>query len=184
MWKYSYPATLLLGAIAGCVITGRVGTPPAQPGVVPVTQLSSCGSGVIVGEELVLTCHHCTDQGGIAAAWLRATVIACDPAADLALLLVPGLKGPATRVAGVEDEDIGSAVRYGLPGGIGYKATRCRVDALGNLDETAYPGNSGGPLIKDGKVVGIVLTARTVATAKRIRAFLDKAGFSRLHTAK
>ena len=179
---WNLKALVALALLAGAACVGwvgkeRAGTPPVQSGVVPITSGSGYSSGVIISDGIVVTSHHGTRAGSVTAAWCSATVVASDPSVDLALLKVADLKGDSVPIAGPKDEVTGEAVMYGLPGGFGYKATRCSVDEKGKLTQDAIPGNSGGPLMKNGKLVGIVLTTRGVATAAQIRAFVTKAGY-------
>lgn len=187
----------------------------AKPSVVAVGSYSPTdsprfgfrGSGFVVGPNLLITNAHVlpdrtTDQRALAivtrsdaannAAEPRAaTVVAVDPAHDLALLRFDGPALPALPMAQPQEVREGLAVvfiGYPIGGLLGFTPVTHRgivssITAIAlpaasvrglntqairqirqgpfdiyQLDATAYPGNSGGPLIdaQTGRVVGVI----------------------------
>lgn len=136
------------------------------------------GSGFAVGTDLVATNAHVV-AGNRATAIIRtdgsradATVVAFDPARDLALLSVPGLDRPALALGEADEGERGGV--YGYPGGgnlrlAPYEIAR-QVRARGQdiydeerterevffLSASLRPGDSGSALIdRTGAVVGV-----------------------------
>ena len=141
------------------------------------------GSGFVYARERVMTNAHVVagvDAPEVVLAGgrrLAATVVVYDPAGDVAVLRVPGLRVAALPFAG--DADRGDpAVVAGYPRGGPFRADAARVRnqqrARGPdiYDEREVvrdvyavyarvrPGNSGGPLLApDGRVYGVVFAA-------------------------
>lgn len=156
------------------------------------------GSGFAIGPELVMTNAHVV-AGSRATNVLRtddrnlpASIVAFDPARDLAVLRVQNL-GQQPLATGEGDEGSSGAV-FGHPGGqdalrVAPAAVRQRVDAVGRdlyderstrrdvlvLSADLRPGDSGGPLVdRTGSVIGVAFaiapdqpsTAYAVSTAE------------------
>ena len=143
---------------------------------------SGLGSGVLIsGDGLVLTASHVVQTADALqiefknGAKVRGRVVASEPAADIALLLLESVPEGAAFVQ-IGDSDrvrVGEQVCViGAPYGeahtltVGYiSARRDRSDLVGGLVATEFfqtdaainKGNSGGPLFnKAGEVIGIV----------------------------
>ncbi len=169
------------------------------------------GTGFVIGPELVMTNAHVvagTSETSVEVVNSRgrtremsAAVISYDPAIDLAVLYVRGLKAPALEfvpdVAAVGDDAI--VLGYPLDGPFTPTAAKIRdriqlrgpnIYDDGEVTREVYTvravvrsGNSGGPMIRtDGKVVGVVFGAALddsetgfVLTAAQVEPTLDKA---------
>jgi S1-C subfamily serine protease len=169
------------------------------------------GTGFVIGPELVMTNAHVvagTSETSVEVVNSRgrtremsAAVISYDPAIDLAVLYVRGLKAPALEfvpdVAAVGDDAI--VLGYPLDGPFTPTAAKVRdriqlrgpnIYDSGEVTREVYTvravvrsGNSGGPMIRtDGKVVGVVFGAALddsetgfVLTAAQVEPTLDKA---------
>ena len=145
------------------------------------------GSGFVIGPELVMTNAHVvagTNETSVEVVSrgrtreLEADVISYDPAVDLAVLYVRGLKAPALEFAD-EPATVGDdAIVLGFPldGPFNPKAAKVRdriqlrgpnIYDSGEVTREVYTvravvrsGNSGGPMVRtDGKVVGVVFGA-------------------------
>ena len=136
------------------------------------------GSGVVIGEDLVLTNAHVvageegTTVSTVNGGRVAGTVVGFDPARDLALVRVPGLGLAPLGRGSIEVDAVGSVVGY--PGGGTqlesparvaeeivadgtdiYRSTRTSR-AIFVLASQLEPGDSGGPLIDtSGEVVGL-----------------------------
>lgn len=165
------------------------GVTEAASGIVKVTApipacrpfAASSGSGWVSAPERVITNAHVVagasevtiQVGGTGRSW-PATVVAFDPALDLAALSVPGLPAaPLERADALAASD--DVVVAGFPGGGPYTVTAGRVrgvlaapgdDIYGRAGVTrevysvrasVHQGNSGGPLLTpEGAVAGTV----------------------------
>lgn len=169
------------------------GTPPAtglDPEIDAVVKASTVkveghacsqiqqGSGWVAGPALVVTNAHVvagergTKVEDSAGATHDATVVAFDPARDLAVLSVPGLAAPPLQIDTGAAGDRGAV--YGHPGGDAVRAAPAligeEITAVGtDIYRTAqsrrqvfviaadlHPGDSGGPLVDGtGEVVGV-----------------------------
>ena len=163
------------------------GVARAATSIVKITGVaSSCnrdqeGSGWVVAPERVVTNAHVV--AGTSTESVRidgvgrsydARVVVFDPRRDLAVLSVPGLPAPVSRL-GANLQRAGGAVVAGFPLDGPYRLDTARVrdvltatgaDIYGNpgvvrqvysLYARVQPGNSGGPLLSpSGAVVGIV----------------------------
>jgi S1-C subfamily serine protease len=163
------------------------GVSRAAASIVKITGVaSSCnrdqeGSGWVVAPERVVTNAHVV--AGTTSESVRiggggrshdAHVVVFDPKRDLAVLSVPGLAAPVSRL-GANLQRAGGAVVAGFPLNGPYRLDSARVrevltatgaDIYGNpgvvrqvysLYARVQPGNSGGPLLSpSGAVVGIV----------------------------
>jgi S1-C subfamily serine protease len=145
------------------------------------------GSGFVIGPELVMTNAHVvagTNETSVEVVSrgrtreLEADVISYDPAVDLAVLYVRGLKAPALEFAD-EPATVGDdAIVLGFPLDGPFNPTAAKVrDRIqlrgpniydsGEVTREVYTvravvrsGNSGGPMVRtDGKVVGVVFGA-------------------------
>ena len=164
----------------------------ARESVVRVLGKTQCGqtvvgSGVIVAPELVMTNAHVvaavrepivTPTGRTLG--LAGTTVVFDPAADAALVRVPGLIGRPLSLAPEPGEGELVAIA-GYPGGgeleVAAAAVRGAVSATGEdvygasesqrrvvvVSGPVGPGNSGGPLLTaEGRIAGLVFAAATV----------------------
>lgn len=154
----------------------------------PSCNAAGTGSGWVVAPQRIVTNAHVVAgadavsvQVGGTGQRLRATVVAFDPARDLAILAVPRLQAPALHRSGpLSPGD--SAVVAGFPRGGPYRTEPARirgtVDAAGtdiydqrpvqreiySIYSAVYPGNSGGPLLTpDGRVAGTVFARSSVS---------------------
>jgi S1-C subfamily serine protease len=143
------------------------------------------GSGFVFAADRVMTNAHVVAGvddpvvliRGTGVAW-PARVVYIDPAVDVAVLWVPGLKAPTIRFAETVAGRGDSAVVAGFPGGGPLTAAPARVRGVinargtdiygrGNVTREVYsvrgevlPGNSGGPLLSPtGQVYGVVFAA-------------------------
>jgi S1-C subfamily serine protease len=158
-------------------IVDRVVTSTAKVSGVACRRIQD-GSGFVVADELVVTNAHVVagesetlverDDGSE----VRATVVAFDPARDLAVLRAPGLDRPGLPLGDTDPGDTGAV--FGHPGGgplriapfqVGrevratgtdiYDDARTERDVL-VLAASLRPGDSGGALIDPaGAVVGV-----------------------------
>jgi S1-C subfamily serine protease len=163
----------------------RAAAPVPPPARGPAGRQSS-GTGFIVAPERVVTNHHvvngCTrlTLPGAGPTPLSARILRADARLDLALLEVPGLRGPALafRAAPARRGEGVIALGFPLAGLLStdLKLTRGDVNGLSGLGNDqdvlqmsapVQPGNSGGPLLDlRGQVVGMVvakLNAQNVA---------------------
>lgn len=137
------------------------------------------GTGFFITHDLVVTSNHVVDNAktieikntnGLKAA---ATVVAKDPANDLALLQVSKLEAPVKPLpmasyGSPKDGDSVYTVGFPLPNLLGAKPKLSEgiINSITGIQDDArvlqisipiQPGNSGGPLINTkGQVVGIV----------------------------
>ncbi len=152
-------------------------------GVAPSCQRALEGSGFVVAPERIMTNAHVlagtasvtvdSPQGP-----LKAEVVLFDPAIDVAVLAVPGLKSPVLPLAPAPAQTGQNAIVLGYPGGGPYTASAARVRETldltgpniyrsGTVEREVYTvrgsikqGNSGGPLVdEDGRVLGVVFGA-------------------------
>ncbi|GAA0193036.1 MarP family serine protease [Glutamicibacter creatinolyticus] len=139
------------------------------------------GSGFVVAPEMVMTNAHVV--AGVSAATvevpdqelLRAKVVYFDPAADIAVLNVPGLRAETLPMAGQDLVRGDEAAFIGHPAGgplqirgavVASEATVTIADiyeqktgplSVYQLTAEVSQGNSGGPLVnEDGQAVGMV----------------------------
>jgi S1-C subfamily serine protease len=136
------------------------------------------GSGFVVGDDLVATNAHVVAGESTTiversdGSEVDATVVAFDPARDLAILSAPGLNRPVLPRADADQGDQGAV--FGHPGGgklvvspyeVGREVTATGTDiydrsrterAVLILSAELHPGDSGGALVNpDGAVVGV-----------------------------
>lgn len=142
----------------------RIEAPTVQGGF-------SLGSGVVVGDDTVVTnCHVTRDATEVrivqgALRWVAATQ-ASDVSRDLCLLRVPGLKAPAVPWGRADGLAAGQAVTaIGYTGGTGIQSSSGEVVRLHRHDGAPViqsdnwfsSGASGGGLFDDqGRLVGIL----------------------------
>jgi hypothetical protein len=141
------------------------------------------GSGFVVAPRYVITNAHVL--GGTTRQWIHqdgsddtATVVAFDPALDVAVLYVPDLPDPALPLEPREVDRGAVGAVLGYPGGgllTGVKAAvRQVIDPTGRdiygrghvtrrmyeIQAEIRQGNSGGPFVlTDGRVAGLVFAA-------------------------
>lgn len=143
----------------------------ALEAVVVVERGEHLGSGFLVSANgLILTNHHVIQAVGPIAVELSsgdrflATVLAEDPAKDIAVLRIAGTELPFLQLGTLESAALGSDVyALGAPEGLAGTVTKGIVSAkrraggvqLIQIDAPINPGNSGGPLLSAGKVIGI-----------------------------
>jgi S1-C subfamily serine protease len=162
----------------------------AGPGVVRILG-TACGLGVegsgwVARPGIVVTnAHVVAGTAGQTVVDARehrqATVVLFDPAADVAVLRVPGLSATPLALAAQTIPRGAGGVIVGFPGGPPVKAVpaavRQHLDATGRdiygrgeLERSLYelqgevrPGNSGGPFVlADGAVAGVVFASSTL----------------------
>jgi S1-C subfamily serine protease len=138
------------------------------------------GTGVLVAADYVVTNAHVvaggrTIRAAIGSDVVDATPVLFDPDLDVAVLHVPGLRGPTLRFAAHDPGrgDLGAALGYAgggplvvLPAAVtgAYPATGRDIYGTGRVTREILelragvePGDSGGPLIlEDGTVGGLV----------------------------
>jgi len=144
---------------------------------VPRQPRTSLGSGVIIGDALVVTNHHVVeDAEDIEVLFpdgrkIVATLVGSDPETDLAVLRLQAQGSmPAIEFADVDKAQVGDVVlAIGNPFGVGQTVTMGIISALGRnqlgintfenfiqTDAAINPGNSGGALIDtQGRLLGI-----------------------------
>ncbi|MFA7503206.1 MAG: trypsin-like peptidase domain-containing protein [Burkholderiaceae bacterium] len=144
---------------------------------IPRQPQSSLGSGVIIGDGLVVTNHHVVeDSTDIEVLFpdsrkIGAVLVGSDPETDLAVLRLQTEEPvPAIELADVDKARIGDVVlAIGNPFGVGQTVTMGIISALGRsqlgintfenfiqTDAAINPGNSGGALIDtQGRLLGI-----------------------------
>lgn len=120
-------------------------------------------SGVVV-DEGVLTAKHCIIPGAFVCASDE-----CFPVVDVemgkrdwAIVRTPISLGKARKLSKrLHNGD--EVTAYGYPSGSYWQAWGRVVDAYsGYIDMPVEPGFSGGPVLKNGKVVGIISSVRIV----------------------
>lgn len=143
----------------------------ALEAVVVVERGRRFGSGFLVSADgLILTNHHVIQDPGPVAVELSsgdrflATVVAENPAKDLAVLRIAGIALPFLQLGSMESAPLGTDVyALGSPEGLAGTVTKGIVSAkrrvggvqVIQIDAPINPGNSGGPLVSAGKVIGI-----------------------------
>lgn len=149
-------------------------------------EMQMTGTGFVYADGRIMTNAHVVagaDQVAVRrdgeTRQFRANVVLFDPRLDVAVLSVPGFKGPALRFApeaAVGDE----AVVPGFTGGKPMSPDAARVSEVivarghdiygeGRVDREIYvvrasiaPGDSGAPLVgMDGRVLGVMFAAGT-----------------------
>ena len=129
MKKILIAASLVCACVTVFLAADRVGLPTTQPGVVPITAFGGSSSGVIVGDELVLTTNHGTKAGG--AAGTGGPVLARTPLGRSC----PGSsgRGPLFRSPGLTRASSGAIESPGVarPGHIGRRVSDRPVQGLG-----------------------------------------------------
>jgi serine protease DegQ len=153
------------------------------------------GSGVVFGEDLVLTAGHVLEREEDLSVdtadgrTLAARFVGRDHSTDLAVLRVEGLGVEAATPAGGEARVGEISLAVASPGrGEGPRATFGIVSSVGGpirtrrgprleryiqTDASPYPGLSGGPLVDvDGNVVGIMVAGWGRGTAFAVPADL------------
>lgn len=170
-----------------------------QPGFVTKVMATSgnvtdTGSGVLVREDLVVTCYHVVRDAikrgdptievsvGPNGDLRTAKVERTDPGHDLALLRIPVvLNVPAQPGARPERGD--SITVCGFPGGVYYSEIRGKVVGFSShsrkgrdndimrVSRTTRGGMSGGPALnEDGELVGILFGSRAYSNITDIDA--------------
>jgi S1-C subfamily serine protease len=165
------------------------------------------GSGFVASPELVVTNAHVVAGGDspqvrLGAASIPATTVLFDPALDIAILRVPGLRAPPLQLSSSEWSRGADGAVLGYPEGgplTGRRAAiRAVFDATGRdiygdehvirrvyeLQTVVRPGNSGGPFVlTNGQVAGVVFAASTIGqntgyaiTSLEVRPLVSRAG--------
>jgi S1-C subfamily serine protease len=129
----------------------------------------SLGTGFYISENIIITNQHVVEGSNFIDLELRdgsesfGKVIKSDPDLDLALVRVEK-KGKPIMLANKYDINIGErADAIGHPRGLTFSITRGIVSAVRTMggikyiqtDASISPGNSGGPLYQNKKVIGI-----------------------------
>jgi len=191
-WLTTAAVAGLLGAVLLALIV--LGHAPEPPQVVaiqvrPPAAARARATGVVVGDDRVLTVAHVLAQGGRVVVRgrdgvpRRGTILRRDPHLDLAVLAVRGLRADRVRVG-----DGGSDLRVLLErdGAVQARAAHVQrrimarlVDQAGapvrptlELAAEVEPGDSGAPVVDgEGRVVGLVyaLSTRRARTAYAVR---------------
>jgi len=160
-----------------------------RPSVLKVTGLAAAcrkmieGSGFVYAPERVMTNAHVVagvrePEVQVDGGALDATVVLFDPARDIAVLAVDGLRAPSLTPADERAEREQDAIVVGYPQDGPFRADAARVirsqDARGkdiyqqadvvreiySVRGLVQQGNSGGPLVDtDGRVLGVVFAA-------------------------
>jgi S1-C subfamily serine protease len=124
-------------------------------------------TGFAAGGDRVVTVAHVLDAGRpVTVDGRRARVLRVDPAADLAVLALPGLRAAPVRTGAGEPGTVRllgrpARVRRAITATVGGAAGErpARRPAL-ELAAGATPGDSGAPLLTgDGRVVGVLFAA-------------------------
>lgn len=171
----------LVALVAGLLTTGCAPDPPTA--IVGIVVLGcppgrETGSGALVDDAIVLTSAHTLRGAGSVSvtrgdASVDAEIVGFDPDVDLAYLRVdlPGARPLDVDSSAVEPGDSGRAwvVRQGVPVPIDVtieRRIRLRTEDIyveGETDRPAFeltadiePGDSGGPVVVDGRVIGVV----------------------------
>ena len=146
------------------------------PSVVRVSASGNVGTGLVIGDGLVITNRHVVEGATTLSVQpysgpaLRGSVAIRNSVLDLALVRVPSLHAPAATLADVSSMKPGDAVlAIGYPLDLQGEATVTRglfsAVRIGEplpgewvqTDAAVNPGNSGGPLINlQGEVVGLI----------------------------
>jgi S1-C subfamily serine protease len=140
-----------------------VAAPPRAPAVVPVVVAHATGppdraTGFVAGDERVVTVAHVLG-GAVTVAGRRATVVRTDPRLDLAVLRVPGLRGPRPRVARGGDPLV---ITAGGPRPAPLvRRIVARLDGVERpaleLRAVVAAGDSGAPVVtRGGRLAGVV----------------------------
>lgn len=122
----------------------------------------SHGSGIAIGGDLVITARHVLSCGDFdSVQWgdvqMPARAVHSNPGLDLALLRVTGLDAPSLELAEVP--------RSGLVAVLGIRSSEETAllrwaDGLGvGLEARRSPGDSGGPILAGGVLLGVVTGA-------------------------
>jgi hypothetical protein len=146
--------------------------------IVSVSSGDKKGTGFYISDNFVVTNRHVIGDAPMAKLTNRAgqsatgVVLAEDRYRDVALLAVTELTGSPIQIADQRPRTGDELRAYGHPAGYEFSVTRGIVSAVRELeipesvtgktalfiqsDVAISPGNSGGPLISDGKVVGVI----------------------------
>jgi S1-C subfamily serine protease len=147
----------LLAVVAALVLAPSVvAAPPRAPELVTVAVGPDRAMGFVAGDGLVVTVAHVLGGEPITADGRSATVARVDRRDDLALLSVPGVRGPAPHFGGSDATTV-----LGRPAPI-VRHIRASVDggprrpALELLADVVV-GDSGAPVVtRGGRVAGVV----------------------------
>ncbi|WP_405163504.1 MarP family serine protease [Nocardia sp. NBC_01499] len=149
-------------------------------GSAPACKRAQFGSGFVIGPERVLSNAHVvagttTISVDTPSGPLNATVVHFDPALDIAVLAVPGLRAPVVPVAPEPALPGADAIVLGYPAGGLYTAAAARIEtrtvsrvpdiyhsatndrSTYTLNGAVHEGDSGGPLVDtQGRALGLV----------------------------
>lgn len=125
------------------------------------------GTCFAISEERLLTAYHTVDKGKIYVetedGWMRAKIIAHDPVIDVALIETNKKHGLKVLQLGDFPPVVLSASLRGAP----------IVDFDGEMSEICIkvkcaPGCSGGPIVSEGKVIGMLTRVMDLKDAKEL----------------
>lgn len=159
-------------------VAGARAPDAGMEGIVAVyTPNGDLGSGFYVRDDLVLTNEHVVEGSQFAELKRHdgvetfGKVIATDPRRDLALIQVQARGQPLRFYAGRDLPLGGTVIAIGHPKGLEFTVTRGVISAVRPMPSLGLPGadrmlfiqtdtainagNSGGPLLLDGRVIGV-----------------------------
>ena len=179
----------LLAVVAALVLAPSVvAAAPRAPELVTIAVGPDRAMGFVAGDGVVVTVAHVLGDEPITADGRPATIARVDPGNDLALLSVPGVRGPAPRLGGSDATTV-----LGRPAPI-VRGIRASVDggprrAALELRAEVAVGDSGAPVVtRGGRVAGVVFArSRTrgdvayAVDASAVAALL-RAGFNAAYT--
>lgn len=179
---------LIVALVAGLVVLGILGSEPkvfsvdrVMKSVVHISAEAGWqGSGVYVGNGLILTAGHVVKDGGCfvisfenGQSSYSSTKSYLEPTADVGFILLEDYDGPVLEFDNDGYNRGDTAYIFGNPFGWDYNFSVSKgiVSALGRdcdgffgeklllqVDSAAYPGNSGGPVTDDeGEIIGILV---------------------------
>jgi hypothetical protein len=174
-----------LFAVAALVVAGCGAQAPRVVGVrVPTGPLSSeRATAVAIGGGRVLTVAHVLHGGDPVFVGARpARVVTVDRRLDLAILAAPGVRGDvAWGVAHTGEQVTVRALRGAVPATV-RRVITANVD--GNvrpaleLAADVRPGDSGAPVVADGRVLGVVFASGRAGIAYAVIGSRGSVGMS------
>jgi hypothetical protein len=159
------------------VAAGCGGTKPEVVAVrVPTGPLSAeHATAVSLGGGRALTVAHVLSPGRpVFVAGHRARVLRVDRRLDLAVLAVAGLRAPAASAGAAHagERVTVQALRGALPATV-RRVVTARVDGVPRpaleLSARVLPGDSGAPVVGDGRVLGVVFAGAAGGLAYAVR---------------
>ena len=146
----------LAALAAAALLTPTIAAaPPRGPEIVAVAVGHDRATGFVAGDDRVITVAHVLG-GDITVDGRAATIVRVDRGRDLAVLRVPGIRGPRARFGGGGETSLlgrpATVVRHidaSVDGGPRRRALEIRADV--------EIGDSGAPLVTPtGRVAGVV----------------------------